>query len=177
MRKDIQIQLVEAPGKRGQLTAFRIIYSAPTPMLAQQVATQLTSLFIDENIQEQSQRAENTTDFLSSELNSARASLAEQEAKVKQFKSHYLGELPSQMDGNVHILAGLAGALSQLFPDAESGARATPLHGVAVKPVSRGSKRRRNGRQYTAVHRARFGEDEGRFGGRADTLYGRSILT
>ena len=107
MRKDIQIQLVEAPGKRGELTAFRIIYSAPTPILAQQVATQLTSLFIDENIQEQSQRAENTTDFLSTELNSARASLAEQEAKVKQFKSQYLGELPSQMDGNVHILSGL----------------------------------------------------------------------
>ena len=38
MRKDIQIQLVEAPGKRGELTAFRIIYSAPTPTLAQQVA-------------------------------------------------------------------------------------------------------------------------------------------
>ena len=107
MRKDIQIQLVEAPGKSGQLTAFRIIYSAPTPALAQQVATQLTSLFIDENIQEQSQRAENTTDFLSSELNTARQSLAEQEGKVKQFKSHYLGELPSQMDANVHILAGL----------------------------------------------------------------------
>ncbi len=107
MRKDIQIQLVEAPGKRGQLTAFRIIYSAPSPILAQQVATQLTSLFIDENIQEQSQRAENTTEFLSSELNGARASLAEQEAKVKQFKSRYLGELPSQMDGNVHILTGL----------------------------------------------------------------------
>jgi polysaccharide chain length determinant protein (PEP-CTERM system associated) len=75
--------------------------------LAQQVATQLTSLFIDENIQEQSQRAENTTEFLSSELDTARASLAEQEGKVKQFKSHYLGELPSQMDGNVHILSGL----------------------------------------------------------------------
>jgi len=107
MRKDIQIQLVEAPGKSGQLTAFRIIYSAPTPVLAQQVATQLTSLFIDENIQEQSQRAENTTDFLSSELNSARQSLADQETKVKQFKSQYLGELPSQMDANVHILGGL----------------------------------------------------------------------
>lgn len=107
MRRDIQIQLVEAPGKRGELTAFRIIYSAPTPTLAQQIATQLTSLFIDENIQEQSQRAENTTDFLSSELNTARNSLAEQEAKVKQFKSRYLGELPSQMDGNVHILSSL----------------------------------------------------------------------
>lgn len=107
MRKDIQIQLVEAPGKRGELTAFRIIFSAPTPTLAQQIATQLTSLFIDENIQEQSQRAENTTDFLSSELNAARDSLAVQEAKVKQFKSQNLGELPSQMDANVHILSGL----------------------------------------------------------------------
>jgi len=106
MRKDIQIQLVEAPGKR-QLTAFRISYSAPNAATAQQVATQLTSLFIDEEIQEQSLRAESTTEFLSSELNTARSTLTEQEAKIKQYKGRYLGELPSQMDSNVRILTGL----------------------------------------------------------------------
>ncbi len=107
MRKDIKTDLVEAPGRRGQLSAFKISYSAPSARLAQQVNAQLTSLFIDQNIEEQSQRAEGTTEFLSSELQSARNHLNEQEDKIKQFKAGNLGSLPSQMETNVHILSGL----------------------------------------------------------------------
>ncbi len=107
MRKDVKTELVEAPGRRGQLSAFKISYSAPSAALAQKINAELTSLFVDQNIQEQSQRSENTTEFLSSELESARAGLAQQEAKVKQFKMGNLGRLPSQTDGNVRILSGL----------------------------------------------------------------------
>jgi polysaccharide chain length determinant protein (PEP-CTERM system associated) len=107
MRKDIQIDLVEAPGKRGELTAFKISYSAPNAQLAQQVATQLTSLFIDENVQEQAQQAESTTEFLSTELEDSRSTLAAQEEKIREFKGRYLGELPTQMQSNVQILTGL----------------------------------------------------------------------
>jgi succinoglycan biosynthesis transport protein ExoP len=64
MRKDITIELVEAPGRAGQLTAFKIRYSAGTPQLAQQVNSELTSLFIDENLKSQQQLSESTTIFL-----------------------------------------------------------------------------------------------------------------
>ena len=107
MRRDINIDLVETPGKRGEFTAFRISYSASSARMAQLVATQLTSLFIDQNIQEQAKKAENTTEFLSSELDDVRQKLALQESKVKEFKAHHMGELPTQMDSNVHILSGL----------------------------------------------------------------------
>ncbi len=107
MRKDITTELVESAGRRGQLSAFKIAYNAPSARLAQQVNAQLTSLFIDQNIQEQSQRSENTTEFLSTELDTARARLAEQEARIKQFKAGNLGALPSQMESNVRILSGL----------------------------------------------------------------------
>jgi polysaccharide chain length determinant protein (PEP-CTERM system associated) len=106
MRKDIDIKL-ESAGKQGDLTAFRITYSAPTAQLAQLVVTQLTSLFINENIEDQAQQSERTTDFLSSELEDARSHLAEQEGKIKQFKGGHLGELPAQMESNVQILSGL----------------------------------------------------------------------
>lgn len=106
MRKDVDIQ----PGEshRGQMAStFKISYNAPSAKLAQQVNAQLTSLFIDQNIEEQSQRTEGTTEFLSSELETARKNLAAQEAKIKQFKAGNLGQLPSQMDTNVRILSGL----------------------------------------------------------------------
>jgi polysaccharide chain length determinant protein (PEP-CTERM system associated) len=111
---DIEIKPVEAPGRKGEAAAFSIKYSAPSARLAQTINSQLTSLFIDENIQEQAQMAENTTDFLSTELDEARNKLAEQEDRVKQFKGHHLGELPAQMESNVQILTGLQDRLRSL---------------------------------------------------------------
>jgi polysaccharide chain length determinant protein (PEP-CTERM system associated) len=105
--KDIDMHAVEAPGRRGDFSAFLISYTAPSAKMAQQVNTQLTSLFIDQSIEMQSERAENTTQFLSTELETARQKLAEQDAKIKQFKMGALGQLPSQMETNVHILSGL----------------------------------------------------------------------
>jgi polysaccharide biosynthesis transport protein len=113
MRKDIQIELVEAPNRRGDLTAFKIAYSARDPRIAQQVANQLSSLFIVENLKVRQQQAEDTTDFLDSQLKEAGQNLSDQEQKVKDFKSHYLGELPGQVQGNVQILSGLQSRLQQ----------------------------------------------------------------
>jgi polysaccharide biosynthesis transport protein len=107
MRSDIKIELVEAPGRPGQLTAFKIRYTAGSPQLAQQVNSELTSLFIDENLKSQEQLSESTTAFLESQLATAQAKLEEQEAKVRAFKATHFGNLPSQVETNVQILTGL----------------------------------------------------------------------
>ena len=117
MRKDIKIDLVEAPGRSGQLTAFKIRYSAGTPQLAQQVNSELTPLFIDENLEAQEQLSESTTAFLESQLADARAKLQEQEAKVRAFKASHFGDLPSQMETNVQILSGLQDQLQSTQRD------------------------------------------------------------
>ncbi len=114
MRKDIIIELVEAPGHSGQLTAFKIRYSAGTPQLAQQVNSELTSLFIDENLKSQQQLSESTTAFLQSQLADARLKLEEQEAKVRAFKANHFGNLPSQVETNVQILGGLQAQLQSI---------------------------------------------------------------
>jgi polysaccharide chain length determinant protein (PEP-CTERM system associated) len=111
MRTDIKIDLVEAPGRPGQLTAFKIRYSAGSPQLAQQVNSELTSLFIDENLKSQQQLSEGTTAFLQSQLTEAGAKLEEQEAKVRAFKASHFGNLPSQVETNVQILGGLQSQL------------------------------------------------------------------
>jgi len=86
-------------------------YSARSPELAQQVNSELTTLFIDENTQAQRQLSENTTAFLESQLADARADLAAQEAKVAAFKAKHLGDLPTQLESNVQILSGLQNQL------------------------------------------------------------------
>src|SRR4030095_14394641 len=111
MRKGIAIELVEVPGRPGQLTAFKIRYSAGTSQLAQQVNSELTSLFIDENLKSQQQLSESTTAFLQSQLVEARTKLAEQEAKVRAFKAEHFGDLPSQAKTTAQTLPGLQNKL------------------------------------------------------------------
>src|SRR6266849_3730355 len=107
MRKDVKIELVRSPGRPGELTAFRVHYSAASRELAQQANSELTSLFINENLRSQQQLSESTTSFLGNQLADARAKLEEQEAKVRAFKAKHLGDLPSQLVSNVEILSGL----------------------------------------------------------------------
>src|ERR1700675_5205889 len=48
MRKDINIELVRAPGHPDEFTAFKLRYSAGSPELAQQVNRELPSPFVNE---------------------------------------------------------------------------------------------------------------------------------
>jgi succinoglycan biosynthesis transport protein ExoP len=110
MRKDIDIVLVrDSHGE--QITAFKINYSARNPNIAQQVTGELSNLFISENLKVRQQQSEDTTKFIGSQLETARASLAEQEAKVREFKGQHEGELPSQEASNLQILSGLQAQL------------------------------------------------------------------
>jgi polysaccharide chain length determinant protein (PEP-CTERM system associated) len=106
MRKDIQIEVVREP-ERKETSAFKIAYQSGDPQLAQSVVSQLSSLFIDENLRNRQEQSMDTTKFLDDQLERARATLALQEEKVREFKSRYLGELPGQVQSNVQILAGL----------------------------------------------------------------------
>src|SRR5258708_35195518 len=121
MGRDIVIELVSVPGRPAELTAFKIRYSAGSPELAQQVNSELTSLFIDENLKSQQQLSESTTAFLDGRVADARTRLAEQEAKVRAFKATHLGTLPTQLGSNVQILSGLQTQLQATQHAVESG--------------------------------------------------------
>jgi len=107
MRKDIGIELVKGEGKTDQISAFKVSYSANSPITAQQVTAELTSLFIEENLKNRVELSEDTTGFLQTQLEDAGKSLAQQELRLKEFKSKYLGQLPEQTASNLQILAGL----------------------------------------------------------------------
>jgi polysaccharide biosynthesis transport protein len=109
MRKDIDIQLVR--DTRDQITAFNVNYSARDPQVAQQVTSELTNLFINENLEVRQHQSEDTTKFLESQLETARTTLADQEEKIRQFKAQHVGEMPGQLQSNLQILTGLQSQL------------------------------------------------------------------
>jgi len=121
MRKDIGIELVRDVHSQ-QISSFNITYSSRDPRVAQRVTNELTSLFINENLEVRQQQSEDTTQFLRSQLETARTSLAEQEDKVRQFKSQHVGEMPAQLASNLQILSGLQAQL-QTDEDALNAAK------------------------------------------------------
>src|SRR5271169_5777433 len=109
MRKDIEIELVRDPQSR--VNAFNVSYTARDPYIAQQVTSQLTDLFISENLEVRQQQSEDTTKFLEGQLEAARRSLSEQEGKIREFKGQHVGELPAQVESNLQILSGMQSQL------------------------------------------------------------------
>ena len=109
MRKDIGIDLVR--DEHNQITAFNVSYTSRDPRVAQQVTSELTNLFINENVEQSQQQSADTTKFLEGQLETARKSLTAQEEKVRQFKAEHAGEMPAQLATNLQILNGLQSQL------------------------------------------------------------------
>jgi succinoglycan biosynthesis transport protein ExoP len=109
MRKDIEIELVHDP--EGRVSAFNVYYSSHDALVAQRVTSELTNLFISENLEVRQQQSEDTTNFLQSQLETARKTLSDQEGKIREFKGQHVGELPAQVGSNLQILAGLQSQL------------------------------------------------------------------
>lgn len=121
IRRDIEIELVQAPGHPDQFTAFKMRYTARSPELAKQVNGELMSPFVKENVQSQQQLSEDTTSFLENQLAATRTRMEEQEAKVAAFKAKHLGEIPSQLEMNVQqILGGIQTQLQNSHQALES---------------------------------------------------------
>ena len=105
MRKDIAVDIIKGANERSPIEGFKIAYIASTPRLAQQVTQQIADLFIDENIKERDQDAEGTENFIENQLVKARADLAAQDQKIRDFKAAHLGTLPEQEAANLSMIS------------------------------------------------------------------------
>ena len=95
MQRDVSIKL-EKGWTRDRPGAFRVGYEGQNPALVTEVANQLANLFIEENLRAREKEAEGTADFIDSQLQEAKKTLDELEAKVSLYKLQHNGELPQQ---------------------------------------------------------------------------------
>lgn len=123
LRSLVKITPLESmPGSDSrQIPGFYVDVEFDDPKLAQSICTEITSMFLDQNSIERQTQANQTTSFLNEELNNAKAKLDEQDAKLAQFKSHYLGSLPDQEQTNLSLVTTLN---SQLEANTQSISRA-----------------------------------------------------
>src|SRR5438445_527760 len=91
-----------------ELPGFNVDVTLGDPLLAQRICTEITSMFMQQSLRLREQQAEDTTQFLGAQLEEAKAKLDEQDAKLADFQSHYVGELPDNEQSNLTWLMGLS---------------------------------------------------------------------
>ncbi len=109
MRQDI---LVDVPPRGGD--SFRIAFTYGDRVLARDVVNHLAAAFIDASNQDRTSFAESTTTFLGTQLEDARRRLEEVEKRLADYKMRHAGELPTERDTNLQIIASTQMQLQQL---------------------------------------------------------------
>jgi polysaccharide chain length determinant protein (PEP-CTERM system associated) len=84
--------------------AFTLSYEGKNPNTVQQVANVLTSLFLSENLRVREKQAQETADFIESELEKVKGELADLEARIALFKNEHMNELPEVLQVNFQSL-------------------------------------------------------------------------
>lgn len=111
MREDIQLEMVSADvvdpvtGRPVQATiAFTLSYSSESPKLAQKVANELVSLYLNENLKYRTRAATETSEFLKIEAEKLAERISEVEADLAEFKKNNSANLPELQEMNMRML-------------------------------------------------------------------------
>src|SRR5580700_5893918 len=125
LRSAVTIQPMEPmPGTQSQnhsLPGFYVNVTFNNPQTAQQICTEITSMFMQQNTREREQQAAQTTSFLSDQLEEAKRKLDDQDRRLANFKRQYLGSLPEEEQTNLNLLTGMN---SQLEANVQALSRA-----------------------------------------------------
>ncbi len=104
--EDAEIKMIAAdvldPQRGGSKAtiAFTIAFNDRNPVLAQAVANELVSLFLDENTRVRTQRAAKTTEFLSAEAEKLKTEIQAFETQIVDYKSKFGKSLPEMLQTN-----------------------------------------------------------------------------
>jgi polysaccharide chain length determinant protein (PEP-CTERM system associated) len=98
MRDNIDINIVRND-------AFEVSYTGLNPTKVMQVAERLGRLAIDQSLSYRHNLAEDTDDFLESQLVDTRRQLEEQERRLENYRRAYSGQLPNQVTSNLQQVA------------------------------------------------------------------------
>ncbi|WP_194788860.1 GumC family protein [Pseudomonas sp. UFMG81] len=107
MRNAIVVSTVSTFVKgRGETTvAFNVSFEHKRPEVAKEVASELVTLFLNENMKQRTERASETTEFLTQEANKLGAELATLENQLADFKQAHANALPENQALRMSMLS------------------------------------------------------------------------
>jgi len=107
MRSAIEVKVQANPQYERTQNSFSIAFMGKDPETVMMVTNKLASLFIEENLRVRESQAEDTSEFLTKELEGMDQRLKQKEYDIRNFKERTMGKLPQQLDANLRILERL----------------------------------------------------------------------
>jgi len=111
MREDIAVDMITAEvmdprtGRPAAATiAFTLGFKSESPTQAQKVASELTTLYLNENLKSRTEKAAETYDFLTAEATRLSEEISRLEALLAEFKERNVNTLPELRDLNTQVL-------------------------------------------------------------------------
>lgn len=107
MRDSVKLTTVSAPtGERGgEVTiAFTLSFEGPSATMVQQVASELASLYLNENIRSRREQAAEASSFLNDEAQRLASQVTTLEQALAEFKRKHAASLPELNDLNLQML-------------------------------------------------------------------------
>ncbi|MFZ1991454.1 MAG: Wzz/FepE/Etk N-terminal domain-containing protein [Alphaproteobacteria bacterium] len=106
--------------QNSELIAFTLAYDAHDPVVAQQVAGELVTLYLSENARTRQAQAVGTVGFLSSRSDELSSQIRALEAKIADFKTKNAGSLPDDYQPSLQMLSQAQGQITQLLGEQQS---------------------------------------------------------
>jgi polysaccharide biosynthesis transport protein len=111
MRSDIDVKMISADvidPRSGRPTeaniAFSVAYDSSSPEQAARVANELTTLFLNENIETRTKLAQDAASFLEGEADRVNAHMADLEGQIAAFRAKHFQSLPELQALNEQLL-------------------------------------------------------------------------
>lgn len=171
LHKAIKVTPIK-PDSSNTLRGFYVAVDADNAHTAQQICTQVLSMFMEENLNARSKRAEDTTEFLAGQLNDAKRKLDDSDAKLADFKGKYIGRLPTDEQSNLQMLSTLSSrldavneAIGQAQQQRVMQASMLAQQTTANRPLNAGAERPSDVEKELSGARAQLAELESRYTG------------
>jgi polysaccharide biosynthesis transport protein len=120
MRKNIELKTIQSGDinpksyNPSQTVAFRLSFSADDPITAHKVATELSSLYVEKNLQRREQISKQTTTVLEEKLSQLQQQTSVSEKRLNEFRRAHAGEFPENMSFNLEQIYRLNTQLDEV---------------------------------------------------------------
>jgi polysaccharide chain length determinant protein (PEP-CTERM system associated) len=104
LREAITVEMMGDGRRHANTIAFKLGFDSRDPQIAQSVANDLVTLFLDENVKSRTERATETTDFLKTEAEKLKRRLAQTEQAIADFKQKHKDALPEHLNLYMNML-------------------------------------------------------------------------
>jgi len=120
MRKNIKFETVSAEvddkraGRSAKVTiAFTISYMGRSPVVVQQIANVLASLYLEENLKVRGQQSQGAAKFFDEEMKDVQGKIADLDSRIASYKGRNVDALPELAQANFQELARIEQVIDQ----------------------------------------------------------------